>query len=363
MKISILAILFATIFLNAQQLNTNSKELYLKYTKYPKIIYTNQRFSVELEAIILSDKTKFNVLTSSYHNGKNIEILTKNVYWENISNNRYKATIDYKVKNRYFKLPDIRLALEFDSEDNYFENDEYNYIEIAPPKIKYTTIAINQNSFSNIIATDLRIKSVTAKQYNNKMLMVVCNIEATNSNLEEFKLAKFEEQGINSFEDDYPNQSIFYYLIVPSHINSINFNYFNPKLDKFVDVKLPIMLEDNLISTQTDLNPNNGNMLKYKKIIVLIFLMILIIIYLFKRNIITIIFILVVSYMAVMLFIPNKKIILHKDTKVYILPTQTSTIYKIINKKQEVEILLTKQKFIKVLFKNKNIGWIKEKDV
>jgi uncharacterized pyridoxamine 5'-phosphate oxidase family protein len=62
-------------------------------------------------------------------------------------------------------------------------------------------------------------------------------------------------------------------------------------------------------------------------------------------------------------FIPNSRIILPKDTKIYILPTSSSTIYKIVQKKSEVEVLIKKDKFIKVLFKNKNIGWVKKDDI
>ena len=118
-----------------------------------------------------------------------------------------------------------------------------------------------------------------------KVLLEQCNIQAKNSNLEEFYLSKFDDQGMTSFKDNYPTQSMFYYLIVPSHIDSINFSYYNPKTLQFVNVELPVILEENLVSTQTDLNPNSGNMLRYKQIIVLVLLLSCIIIYIMTRNI------------------------------------------------------------------------------
>jgi uncharacterized pyridoxamine 5'-phosphate oxidase family protein len=56
---------------------------------------------------------------------------------------------------------------------------------------------------------------------------------------------------------------------------------------------------------------------------------------------------------------PNEKIVLEKNEKVYILPTQNSTVFKIVSEREEVEVLNKKDEFTKVLFTNKNIGWIK----
>jgi uncharacterized pyridoxamine 5'-phosphate oxidase family protein len=56
---------------------------------------------------------------------------------------------------------------------------------------------------------------------------------------------------------------------------------------------------------------------------------------------------------------PNEKITLQKNEKVYILPTANSTVFKIVEHAEEVEVLNTKDDFTKVFFQNKNIGWVK----
>ena len=346
-----------------QQIYPKSKELYIKYTKYPLVVYEKQRFAVELEARILTDHNNFDFLSTSYKNSKNVDIITDKIMWKDMGNNRYTTKIIYKIKDKDFKLPTIRLSLEANSQGVDFENKEIKFIEIEPPKIKYMKIAINQRGFSNIIATNLRIKEIQTKQYNNKMLMVVCNIEATNGNLEEFNLLEFKNQGIKDFEENYPIQSMYYYAIIPSYINNIKFNYYNPITLKFVDVELPIMLEDNLVSTQTNLNPNDGNLIYYKKIGASVLLSIFILMYIKTKNKFFILIILIFTFIFIKLFLPNKKVYIQKDTKVYILPTKLSTIYKIVQKRSEVEVLMKKEEFIKIMFKNKNIGWIRQKDV
>ncbi len=332
------------------------KELYIKYIKYPKTIYTNQRFGIKLEARILVPQYDYNFIETTYNGENNIDILNHKIAWTKEDNNRYTTTINYKVKDENFTLPTIKLSL-------YKNNEVVNSIKIDPPKIVYNKIAINQQRFSNIIAHDLKVKSIQTKQYNNTSLMVICHMEAINGNLEEFYLKQFQEQGINYFTQQYAKQSIYYYMIIPSHINNIKFNYYNPTKAKFIELELPIILEDELVSTQTNLNPNDGNLLYYKRMASLIMIAIFLLFYMKMKNKIFIVLAFVFIAIFIKLILPNEKMIIKENTKVYILPTKLSTVYKVIDKQNEVEILSEQNSFIKVLFKNKNIGWIKKNDI
>ena len=347
--------------LNADTNKIKSKELYLKYLKYPPIIYQNQRFSIELEARILSDENDFDIINTKYDNGKYIEQITGDVIWKNEGNHRYTSKIVYKVTSYNFRLPTIKLDLIQSNENN--QSFIVNSITVKPPKIKFSNIISNQNNFSNIIATDMIIKDIQTKQFNNKMLMVVCNIETSNGNLEEFYLNQFKDQGLNSFSENYPIQDMYYYMIIPSHIDNIKFNYYNPDISKFIEVNLPIVLEENLVSTQTNLNPNNSGLLLYKQIASIVFLMISIILFIITRHKFTIVLMVLFLLLSISLLMPNQIIKINKGTKIYILPTALSTIYKITNKDNNVEKLMENDKFIKILFENKNIGWVKKQDV
>jgi hypothetical protein len=56
---------------------------------------------------------------------------------------------------------------------------------------------------------------------------------------------------------------------------------------------------------------------------------------------------------------PNKTITVKNHTKVYILPTANSTVFKILKEEQKGQVLIKKEKFSKILFKNNSVGWIK----
>ena len=54
---------------------------------------------------------------------------------------------------------------------------------------------------------------------------------------------------------------------------------------------------------------------------------------------------------------------MEKDIKVYILPTNNSTVFKRLESKKIVEIINKNDSFFKVLFRNQSIGWIKKDDI
>ncbi len=332
--------------------NITAKDIYLKYTSYPQRVFTHQKFDLELKAVILKPITEYDKIVVTYVDEKNIEILTKEPIWFKEKDNIYTTTITFKIYKDRFTLPLITLALVKD--DNIID-----YLSLEPPKIIFERIAINKELFSSVIAKDLQVNSIKTKQYTNNELLITINIEASHSNLEDFKLDLYKEQGIKDFEELYPKQSIYFYVIIPSHKKELKFTYYNTEVKDFKTIILPITLEEDLVSTQTDLNPYNSSILIYKQISSIVILAIMILLYMItKRNGYLIAIGLVIIFISY-LYIPNKKVILNKGDKIYILPTKNSTIFKTLESKELVEVINEKDDFIKVLFLNQTIGWIK----
>ncbi|MEA3352790.1 MAG: hypothetical protein U9Q33_03095 [Campylobacterota bacterium] len=352
-KFLLLILIIQTILLGNDEIR--SKELYLEYMDYPKRVFTNQKFHITLKATILKETTQYDHIEVNFTDDYNLEILNKDPQWIKHDENIYTVELQYKAKKEQFKLPSITVAL-------ILENEIIEYISIKPPSIKFEKIAINQNLFSNVIASKLDIISIRTKQFDNKSLLSTINIEAKNSNLENLKLNKYNDQGIKSLEGNYSAQNLFFYTIIPIHEKEIKFTYYNTNEKDFVTVSIPVDLKEELVSTQTDLNPYNDSMVLYKKILVTLLLLIAISLYTFTRKNIYIFISTVFLIMLAYLFIPNKKIILNKGENIYILPTKNSTLYNTLKQKEIVEIINQKENYKKVLFKNQNIGWIKEND-
>jgi hypothetical protein len=342
-------------FINANE-NIKSKEIYLQFETYPKRVFTGQKFEVVLKAKILKDPTSYENIVTTVADESDIELLTKSIYWEKQKDGQYKTTLTFKAQDKKFIMPKITLALMKGEEIIDYATSE----SIA---IKYQKIAINQKLFSSIIAKNIKINSVKTKQYSNTQLHNTIEIEGIRSNLEDIKLISYEDQGISDISSSYPFQTVFYYVITPINTKQIDFTYYNTESNEFIKMQVPIILAEELVSTQTELNPYNSSILLYKQSAVAVLLVLFLILYFITKNLNHLI---IVSFLIVLmayLFMPNKKTLLHENTNVYILPTTNSTVYKKLDTKFIVQILNKKNGFVKVLFKNNSIGWVKEHDI
>ncbi len=330
-----------------------TKVLYAKYTDIPKVVYTKQKFQVGIDIkVLVPSSTTFSIETTISEN-PNITKLNDDIIWYKTDKNSYHTTIKYKVGNKYFKLPSVNIAVVD------INNTILDQVKLPNQNIIYRKIAINQQNYSKVIATNLNILSVRTKQYKNNQLLSLLVMEASNSNLEDFYLDKYTQQGVKDISVNNGIEKLYYYVIIPSHTKEIDFDYYNSISNEFVHIRVPIDLKEELVSTQTDLNPLENSMLIYKKISLAAIIFVFLIIYFFKRKgrylFVSVFFMTIL----ILLMKPNATMVLNKGEKVYILPTSNSIVYKITQQKQKVMILQKKEKFTKILFDNKTLGWIK----
>jgi hypothetical protein len=353
--------LFSLLYFNytiAQDQNPKpiSKEIYLSYIEYPKRVFTGQKFKVKIQALIVKSTSEYDDKVTTLSTPQNLETLTQNIKWDEKDDGTLTTTLKFKAYDQKFVLPVITLAL-------LNKGQVVSHATLQPVDIQYEKIAVHQKLFSNIIASNIKINSVKTKQYSNTQLHSTINIEGYNSNLEDIYLSNYEEQGTSSLTQNQQKQNLYYYVITPLHIKQIDFSYYNTKENAFVRIQLPIILEEELVSTQTELNPYHNSMLLYKQIAVGVLLVIFLLIYLFKRGIISLVVITFLIVLLTYLFIPSQKVLLGTGIKVYILPTSNSTVYKTLQTKQIVERIVEKNGFTKVIFKNDNVGWVKTDDI
>lgn len=333
------------------------KNLYLSYIKYPNHVYKNQRFEVVVKALVT--RGNFNYIQTKFIGGKNIKPLNKKEKWlkSSTSKNEYTNRFYFKAKEKDFVMPKIEVRL-------YNNKNLVERRVLSAQDISFSDIAKNDERFTNVIAEDLQVIGSKTKQYSNKEALTVIDLKGKYSNLEDFNLKAFEDQGITSMDDKFPNQHMIYNVTIPIHQKSIIFNYYNTSKNSFEKITLPIVFNEELVSTQTDLNPNNSSFEFYKKVAMGVLTLILLILFIWKRNYLILIpFVISLAIFAIFAM-PNKTIKLKKDTVIYILPTKNSTIFQKVVKESTVEEMKRKNGFIKIMFGAGNyIGWVKEKDV
>lgn len=335
----------------------SSKSLYLSYKQAPKTIYKNQRFEVSIKALLTNKN--FDKLQTRFLNASNMKVLNPTSLWKKIDENTYENKFYFKALNKNFKVPDFQVILlkrNFAVESTVLSSFDLEFREVAK----------NDKKFSKVIAHNLIINTYKTKQYNNEELITIIDLEASESNIEDFNIQEVEEQGISSLSKDNELQKMLYYLVIPVHKKVIEFSYYNLKQNKLITLKVPIVLENGLISTQTDLNPNKSNFVFYKKVAVGLLALIFLLLFIWKRKY----FLLVIAAILFLIFaifiIPNKISYIKKEAVVYILPTKNSTIFFKLDNKTAVEVVSTKKSFVKIMFEHNGksiIGWVKGENV
>ncbi len=336
-----------------------TKNLYLSYKKYPEQIYKNQRFEVDVKALIT--RTNYDRIETHFIDGINMIPLNAEDSWNlaqgttNIYENKYY----FKAYEANFLLPTIEVKL--------FDNDVLvESRKLLPPKINFSEIAKGDKRFSNIIANEVTLLGSKAKQYTNKEALVIIDLQGKYSNFEDFLVQGVEEQGITLIEDNYPEQHMIYYVVIPIHQKSISFNYYNSTKNRLENISIPIKFEEELVSTQTDLNPNNSSFEFYKKLAIGALSLVFLILFIWKRNYLYLIVFLILAIAFMLFAMPNQNITLKENTVIYILPTKNSTIFQQIPSQTSVEEMKRRNNFVKIMFQkddNKYIGWVKEEDV
>ena len=334
-----------------------SKNLYISYLNYPNHVYKNQRFEIELKALIT--RKNYDYIQTRFLNAKNMTPLNPNEKWEKSNNaiNVYTNKFYFKAYEKDFKMPDIEVRL-------YQNKTLVERRVINSQDITFSEIAKSDELFTSVIAKEFNVIGSKTKQYTNKQALTIIDINARNSNLEDFYFKGIKEQGITLIEDNYPNQHMIYYLVIPIHKKSIIFNYYNTDEKNFEKIVVPIVLDEELVSTQTDLNPNNSSFEFYKKIAMGLLALLFLFLFIWKRKVYLLVLFVIVASIFALFAMPNRSVKLKQNTVIYILPTKNSTIFQKTKNEIVVEDMKRKNGFVKIMFgSEKYIGWVKEEDV
>ncbi|WP_320035920.1 hypothetical protein [Halarcobacter sp.] len=335
------------------------KNLYLSYINHPTHIYKNQRFEIKVKALIT--RNNFDTIKTNFVNDISMTPLNEGKQWEQDPENpnTFINTFYFKAYEENFKLPDIAVSL--------YDGEQLVETRVLPSmEISFSQIAKGDEKFTNVIAKDFKLVASKSKQYTNKEALTILDIEAFESNLEDFNIQDIDDQGFTLIEDEYPKQHIIYYVVIPIHKKDITFTYYNTTINKLQTVKVPVVFTEELVSTQTDLNPNNSSFEFYKKVFVGVLALLFLILFIWKRKYYILVLFLITTIVFIVFAMPNKTVRLKANSVIYILPTKNSTIFRKVSSEMIVENMKKRNGFIKVMFKSGNenyIGWVKEEDV
>lgn len=347
----------SSIKLERSQLAVNlrsDRNIIARYDSVPTKAFVKQQFIVVLNATIATDN--FDEILTTFEGGQGYEIINPDSKWVLNKKRTFQNSFIVKVKNENFVMPDVILSLVQDMTIV----EEY---KLEKPEIKVSKVGQQVEHFSSVIAKELTLTSHITKQYDNNTVLTIIELEGVESNLKDFKLKNYQKQGIEALSGEFDNEKLVYFVIIPIHEEKLTFSYYNTQSSKIEIISSPIVHSEEIVSTQTDLNPHNSNVLFYKRVGIGILLFFCVVWLLFKRDKISLLVTIICALYLVYVYLPNRNFLIKKDTNIFILPTKSSSVFFKTEDDVYVEVLDSQKGYIKVLLPDDKIGWVNEEDI
>ena len=343
-----LKLLFFTLFLFSS-LYAN-KVIYFSYDNIPKRVIKGEIFPVTLKS--LSTVKDFEELDYSFSNTVGLKLLTDEPLREKKGKYFYD-TFYFLSTKKWAKLPDVEASL--------FALEDYNTTMISGDKINIVTLNPKKN-FSNIVANNFELVEYKTTNYDNKYNIVIFVASAQNCDISAIKFNNVYKQGIASITESHTDSRVTYYLIVDKQLENFSFSYFNLIKNKFSIIDIPIIVEDDSVTTQTDLKPKDQSRQMIKVSIAAITAFVFFILAVWRKKYVYLIFILIPLIYVGYILIPEKNICIKKGSGIRLLPVENGTIFETTTSRYTLTKEGKAQGFLKVKLHNEKIGWVKNED-
>ncbi|MBN2782247.1 MAG: hypothetical protein JXQ66_03295 [Campylobacterales bacterium] len=327
------------------------KALYINYETIPQRVIKGEIFSVTLKT--LSTTRDFTDIKYNFSSSYGLELLNE-IPYRTFQDRYFFDTFYFYTTSNNAKLPNIKAELIADTK----------YKETLVDGIKLNVIALNpKQDFSNIIANSLELLDYRTTSFDDKHNIIVFEVNATNTKLEEMKFKNVYKQGIESVNGSYFESKITYYTVIDKTLEEFSFSYFNLLKNRFDNISIPIIVDNDSVSTQTDLTPKDQSKERVKVTIASSVAIIGFILILWRKKFIyLIITIIPLGYIAYV-YVPQKDICIKQGSNIYLLPLENGTVFE----KTTSQIILKKEgdvkKFVKIKLQNNQIGWVKNEDI
>jgi hypothetical protein len=329
----------------------------LQYEEKPEHIYKNQIFRIKIKTVLASgeyEKIKYKLFES-----RGLHLINEKP--ERIEEEHYVFdTFYFKALESKIVTPSIYVYIRGDEAKGYktfIKGESTSAIELIPPE-----------NFSQVLAENLELLDYKTTRYDQENNILIFSLNGYFGDLKLFNIKDFniKRQGFESVKltnNTLLKSSITYFVIIPKYLTQFSFSYFNILSETYKEISVPIIVSDDIVSTQTDLAPKEKNHNNLKIIVSsLIVLLLLFLFWFYRKSLFLIISIVILPYL-VFLILPPKEICVKKHTLIRILPMIKSTVFQQMEQKSEFEKLGKVGEFIKVKLPNNNIGWVKEDDL
>ncbi len=330
---------------------TKPQGMILSVNKLPKSVYEYQIYTLNFRANTQSSAIFDLNLTLSKNDS--LKWLNPKVKWIKDGFGIYEATLYFQALNKNAKLYSINLELILDGQSK----EKSSFSPIMPEILPIKT----DRNFSHIVANELNLKKYKTTEFDDLLNLTTMNFEIKNGDLSSFFIDSIPtKQGIENIKGNFERSQGYYFVVLDKNITKLDFSYFNLKTKKIESFSIDIKAENDAVSTQSGLNPKESEFEVYKTLAIYLSIAILLLIFLFSQNILSLVFALAISLFALYINKEYKTGLVYENSVIRILPIQNSTSFYTTKKDEEVEIFASQNGYKKIMLKDGKIGWVKD---
>jgi len=253
-------------------------------------------------------------------------------------------------------LPDFEIYLEPDY------NNKYDKTVLLGKKLNVISLNPRRN-FSNIIAENFQLIEYKTTSFDNKHNIIVFVAQASRCDISKLSFKDVYKQGIESITESMDLSRLTYFVVVDKKLEKLKFSYFNLKNNRFNNLVIPIVVEEDKVTTQTDLKPKDQSKERIKLLIALSVAIILLILIVWRKKYIYSIILLFPAAYVILLAMPSKELCIKKGSNIHLLPVENGTIFETTSKVIHLQQEGKAKGFVKVKLKNNKIGWVKNENI
>jgi len=265
----------------------------------------------------------------------------------------YFETFYFLSTSTKAKLPDIKASLLVDGNKStsMLNGANLSVVKLNP-----------KNNFSNVIANKFEIVNYKTTSYDNEHNIIVLMAKANNSDLSKMNFKNVYKQEIESISKSHIESKITYIIVIDKKIDNFSFSYFNLIKNSFETINIPIIVQDDGVTTQTDLKPKNQTHERVKMYIAILLVVILFIFIVWRKKYIYLLLLTIPLFYIAQKAMPTKEVCIKKGSKIYLLPVNNGTIFELTKDVYHLPKEGSIENFVKVKLKNEKIGWVKNED-
>lgn len=330
---------------------TKPQGMILSVNKLPRFVYEYQIYSLNFRANT-QNSANFD-LNLTIQKNEYLKWLNPQIKWIKDGFGIYETTLFFQAIDKKAKLQSINLELSL--------NGETKQKSSFYPKMPEILSIKSDKNFSHIVANELNLKKHKTTEFDDNFNLTTINFEIKNGDLSSFFIDSIPtKQGVENIKGNYERSQGYYFVVLDKNISELNFSYFDLKNKKLQNYKIEIKAENDAVSTQSGLNPKESEFEAYKTLAIYFSIAILLLIFLFSRNILSLVFALAICIFALYLNKEYKNGLVFENSVIRILPTQNSTSFYTTKKDEKVEIFATQNGYKKIMLKDGKIGWVKD---